>query len=119
MTRLSEATASRITEILDSRSFTVKYDDEQGPAVTITSASSLEHRFVINSVAGGTFTTTESPGLHSDSSETFQRSDLESCLEAIRKWMERIKDMQADWIMDEFGGIADRNPSLPLGKTRH
>lgn len=119
MTRLSETMKSRITEVLNPGSFMVKYDDERGPAVTITCASSPEHWFVINSIAGGTFTTDECPGVRSDSSETFQRSDLESCLDAIRNWMERVKDSQADWIMDEFGGIADRNPSLPLGKTRN
>ncbi len=116
MSRLSEATKSRITEVLNStyftqQGFTVKYDDENNPMVTITFSDSPEYQFAINSTNNDGFTTSECPGIHSDTAETFQRSDLELCVNAIKEWVKRIIDRKGDWILDMFGGVADSNPS--------
>jgi hypothetical protein len=117
MFRLSTAMKSRITEVLDStyfkqQGFTVKYDDENNPLTIITVSSSPEYRFVIHSIPENAFATSESPGIRSDAAETFQRNDFELCMNAIRDWAERVRDSQRDWILDEFGGAADRDPSL-------
>ena len=119
MTRLSELTKNKIAEVLDATCFTqhiytVKCDDENNPMVTIASSAGPGYQFVINSADdGNTFTTNECPGIHSDAAETFQRSDFELCIAAIVEWAKRIVDRETDWIMDEFGGVADRNPSIP------
>jgi hypothetical protein len=118
MTRLDEVTKNKITRVLDSKyftqhGFTMKYDDENNPMVTITLSGSPEYQFVIHSTDRGDFTTSERPGIHLDAAETFQRGNFELCMDAIKEWAKRIVDREADWIMDEFGGVADRNPSLP------
>ncbi len=115
MARLSAVRQNRIAEALNSTYFTqqgfsVKYGDEENPMVTITFSSRPEYQFVI-SFNDGVFTTSECPGIHLDAAETFQRSDIEPCINAIKDWAERILDKQRDWIMDEFGGVADSNPS--------
>ena len=117
MAGLSTVTKNRIAEALAStyltqHSFTVKYDDENNPIVTIIYTGSPECQFVISSTDNGAFTTSECPGIHLDAAETFRRSDLDLCISAIGEWVERIADRQRDWILDEFGGVADRNPSL-------
>jgi hypothetical protein len=117
MDGLSPAMKDRITEVLDStrytqQGFTVTYDDGNNPLATITVSSSPECRFVLSSTSEGAFTTSESPGIHSDMAETFPRGDFELCMKAIRDWVRRIIDRQNDWILDEFGGVADRDPSL-------
>lgn len=124
MARLSAVTKSRITEVLDStyftqQGFTVKYDDENNPMVTITFSGSPEYQFVINSTYNGVFTTSECPGIHLDAAETFQRSNFELCINSIKEWVERIIDRQKDWIMDEFGGVADSNPSYKKWGKNH
>jgi hypothetical protein len=107
----------RITEVLDStpftqQGFTLEYDDRDSPVVTITFSSSPEFQFVIRSTDDGMFTTSERPGLRLAATETFPRSHFEQCLTAIKEWVERIVERQKDWIMDEFGGVADMNPAL-------
>jgi hypothetical protein len=119
MTRLGEVTKNQITKVLDAtyftqQGFTVKYHDEDNPLVTITFSASPDYRFVIHSTCNvDAFTTNECPGMRSDTAETFQRSNLELCVNAIKEWAKRIVDRETDWIMDEFGGVADRNPSVP------
>ena len=117
MAGVSAVSKARITEVLDSTKFTqrgfeLEYDDGENPVVTITFSSSPEFRFVISSTHDGTFTTSEQPGIHLAATETFHRSHFEACIGAIREWVERIVDRQRDWIMDEFGGVADMNPAL-------
>ncbi len=118
MARLSTDMKNRIAEVLDSthftrHGFTMKCDDERDAlAAIITLSGSPEYRFVLNSTSEGAFTTSESPGIRSDAAETFQRVDFELCMNAIRCWVGRIIDAQRDWMLDEFGGVADRNPSL-------
>ena len=123
MGSLSAVTKNEITKILDSthftqHGFTVKYDDEDNLPLNITFSSRPEYRFVINSNhdANG-FTTTECPGTRSESAETFQRTDIGLCLQAVREWTERVaeREKERDWILDEFGGVADMNPSLRKG----
>lgn len=79
------------------------------PQAVITFLSRPEFRFLIGWSDHG-FTTTESPGMHSDEPETFQRSDFDLCVEAIKRWAERIRDREGDSFLDEFGGVADRMP---------
>jgi hypothetical protein len=115
MSWLNADAKSRITEILDSTSFTqkgftVKFDDEDDPRVTITFSDTPEYRFIMNSTQNDEFITSESPGIHSDASETFQRSHFELCMNAIKAWVGRIIDRRGDWILDEFGGVGDINP---------
>jgi hypothetical protein len=117
MTGLSAVSKIRITEVLDStqfrqQGFTVTYDDRDNPMVTITFARSPEYQFVISSTHDGMFTTSERPGIRLPATETFPRSHFELCISAIKEWVERIIDRQNDWIMDEFGGVADMNPAL-------
>jgi hypothetical protein len=118
MAGLSPVMKNKITAVLDATYFTqhgfiVKYDDENNRMVSITFSARPEYQFVINSNHSvDAFTTSECPGIiHLDATETFQRSDFEQCVNAIKKWTERIIDRQKDWIMDEFGGVADSNPS--------
>ncbi len=116
MAVLSAATKSKISEVFDAEhlrqhAFNVTYDDINNPILTITFSAYPEYQFVINSTYSGAFTTSECPGIHSDATETFQRGDLELCINAIKEWAERVIDRQKDWILDEFGGVADRNPS--------
>lgn len=115
MATLREAARSRITEILDGtrythESFLVTHDGEGDCLAAITLSSSPEYRFTISATDDGVFTTSECPSIHQDSEETFRRDDLESCINAIKEWVERISDKENDWIMDEFGGVADSTP---------
>ena len=117
MEGLSAAAKNRITEALAATSYTqrgfnVKFDDENNPVAAITYSSRPECRFAINAVNDGAFETSESPGTHSDEAEIFQRSNFELCVHAVKDWVERIVERERDWILDEFGGVADRNPSL-------
>ena len=117
MTGLSTDMKNRIAEVLDSthftqHGFTMKYDDESDAMAIIALSGSPEYRFVINSTSEGAFSTSESPGIGSDAAETFQRNNFELCMNAMRCWVGRIIDEQKDWMLDEFGGVADRNPSL-------
>jgi hypothetical protein len=114
--RLSELAKHRIREVLGATSytqtgFTVMFDDENNPLAIITFSPSPEYQFVIHSTHNSVFTTSESPGAHSDTAETFQRSNFELCIHALKEWTERIIARQGDWILDEFGGVADSNPS--------
>jgi len=116
MTGLKADQKSRILEALDAThykqgGFTVRYGDENNPAAAITFSSSPEYRFVINLTGNGAFATSECPGIHLNEAETFQRSNFELCVPAIKDWAERIADRQSDSILDEFGGVADRLPS--------
>ena len=106
---------NKITEALEAttfrqRGFGVDYDDKNDALVTITR---FAYRFAIVSTDNG-FTTNEYPGVASEKTEAFQRSDFESCIRAIREWVERIVDREEAAILDEFGGVADRDPSLHL-----
>jgi hypothetical protein len=117
MAGLSADGRNRIPGILDAtsyrqRGFAVKFDNENNPVAIITFASSPEYQFIISLEGNGAFTTTECPGIHRYEAETFQRSDFEACANAIKEWVERISDRERDWILDEFGGVADRNPNL-------
>ncbi len=105
----------RIFEALDAtsfrqRGFHVDYDEKNDVLVTITR---FTYRFTLNSTDAG-FVTGEYPGIASEKAEIMQRSDFESCLRAIREWATRILDREESAILDEFGGVADRDPSLPL-----
>jgi hypothetical protein len=116
MAGLNAVAKNRITEVLDStcfrqQGFTVKYDDERNPIVTITASSSSEYRFAINSIDNDAFVTIECPGIHVDAAETFQQHSFELCINAIKEWVDRIIDREKDWMLDEFGGAADRTPS--------
>jgi hypothetical protein len=110
MTRLSEAAKNEIAKVLDAtyftqHGFTVKYDDENNPMVTITFSACPGYQFVINSTDDViVFTTSERPGIHLDAAETFQRSNFELCLNAIKEWTERIIERRKASILDEFGG---------------
>jgi len=110
MTRLGEVTREKITKVLDAtyygqHGFAVKYDDENNPVVTITFSACPEYQFVINSTNNvNVFTTSECPGIHLDTAETFQRSNFELCINAIKEWTERIIDRRKASILDEFGG---------------
>jgi hypothetical protein len=110
MAGLSRVTKNRITKVLDAtcftqQGFTVKYDDGNNLMVTITFSDCPEYQFVINATYNvDAFTTRECPGIHLDAAETFQRSDFELCLNAIKEWAERIFESQKDSIIDEFGG---------------
>jgi hypothetical protein len=113
----SAVSKTRIAEVLDStqftqQGFTLRYDDRDNPTVTITFSRSPEFQFVIGSTQDGMFTTSERPGIHLAAAETFQRSHFELCISAMKQWVQRIIDGQNDWIMDEFGGVADMNPAL-------
>ena len=117
MAGLNTEKKDRIIEVLDASNckrsgFTLKYDDERNPVAIITYSSRREYLFIIDSTDYDSFTTRESPGINSDEAETFQRSSFEVCTSAIREWVERIIEREKDWILDEFGGVADRNPSL-------
>jgi hypothetical protein len=117
MAGLSAVAKSRIAGVLDStrfklQGFAVKYDDESGPVATITFSSSPECQFIISSIDNDAFATSERPGIHSDKAETFSRANFEICVQAIKEWIERIIDEENDWILDEFGGAADRTPSF-------
>jgi hypothetical protein len=113
MGSLSEVTKSRIIQILNAREgFFAKYDDKTNPVVTITFSARPEYQFTINATQNGdVITTSESPGTLSDTTEIFQKSDFEQCVTAIKGWMERIIERERDWMMDEFGGVADRSPN--------
>lgn len=118
MIQLSAAMRSRIQEILegaDSQGFRAKYDDNN-PVALITYSAVPEYHFQLDSETDGSFRTRECPGIRSDEAEVFQRSSLELCVDAIGHWVERIIDRRDAWIMDEFGGVADRNPSLSVDK---
>lgn len=109
MTRVGEVAKNKITKILDAtyytqHGFTVKYDDENHPMVTITFSACPEYQFVINSTHVNVFTTSECPGIHLDAAETFQRSNFELCMNAIKEWTERIMERRNASILDEFGG---------------
>lgn len=113
MPGLSAAMKSQIAETLEStsfrqRGFSVDYNDRNDVLAAITR---FAYRFAIASTDNGLLTS-EYPGIASNKEETFQRSDFESCLRAIREWVERIVDQDESAILDEFGGVADRNPSL-------
>ncbi len=116
MAGLSDIMKNKITQVLAAtyfteHGFTVKYDDKK-PMADITLSSRPEYRFVINSSPGvNAFTTSESPGVHSDAAETFHRGNFDLCLGALKEWTDRIIDREKDWMMDEFGGVADRSPS--------
>jgi hypothetical protein len=117
MAGLSADGKNRIPGILDATSykqcgFIVKFEDESNPVAIITFSSSPEYSFAISSADDGAFATTECPGIHRYEAETFPRSDFEACAYAIKEWVERISDRERDWILDEFGGVADRNPNL-------
>ncbi len=116
MAGFSEVMKNRIAEVLGSscsakQDFAVMYDDESSPKVTISYQVSPEYRFVINSTGKDAFTTSERPGIRSDAAESFQRSNFELCIDALKEWVERIHDRQKDWMLDEFGGAADIDPS--------
>lgn len=118
MAGLSAGAKDQIAAVLDSKDFaqngfTIRYDDEKNPVATITVSSTPEYQFIINSANEGEFTTSECPGIHLDTAETFQRSNFGLCIDGIEEWAKRIVDKEKDWMMDEFGGVADRNPSLP------
>ena len=125
MTRLSADTKNMITEILNAacstqNGFTVKYDDENNPMVAITFSSRPEYQFAICSTDDfNAFTTSECPGIHSDEAEAFQRSNFELCVNAIKEWVGRIIDNERDWILDEFGGVADSDPAYGQGGKNH
>ena len=115
MAKLSTIEKDRISETLDSTRFTqhgfsIKYDDENNPVAIITFSSHPDFRFVVHFAGNGTFSTSECPGIHSDEAETFQRNNFELCIIAVREWVKRIIDREGDWILDEFGGVADRTP---------
>jgi len=117
MAGLSAVMKTRILEVLDATSFRqsgfgVMYGDEKDASATIRFSARPEYRFVIGLTENG-FITSECPGVKSDRMEVFQRGDYELCLQAIRAWAARIVDSEADDILDEFGGVADRNPYLP------
>ena len=119
MPGLGEATKNRIAALLDStcfkqRGFTVQYDDETNPVAIIIFSATPEYRFVLHST-GKAFATSECPGLNSDEPETFQRSTVELCLNAIQKWVERVYDRWGDAVLDEYGGVGDRDPWNPYG----
>ena len=116
MAGLSEVMKNRIADVLGSSSFAkqdfaVTYGDESNPIVTVTYLGSPEYRFVINSTGKDAFTTSECPGIRSDAAESFQRSSFELCINALKAWVERINNRQDDWMLDEFGGAADTDPS--------
>jgi hypothetical protein len=124
MATLNEVTKRRVTEGLDSTSytqqdFTVKYGDENNPLAIITFSSFPECQFVINSTHHDAFTTSECPGVKTDGAEIFQRDNFELCINAIEEWVQRIIDRQNDWILDEFGGVADSNPSYTQRGKNH
>jgi hypothetical protein len=115
MARLNADEKNRIAAVLDStffrnHGFTVEYDGENNTMAIIAFSSSPECQFIINSTDNDAFTTQECPGVHSDAAETVQRNNFDLCLHAIKDWVERSIDRQEDWILDEFGGAADRNP---------
>lgn len=115
MASLSEGARVRISEVLDCTRFThegfhVEYEEEGSRLAAITFSSSPEYRFSIITTDDGVFTTSERPGIHRDSDESFQRIDVESCINAIKEWVDRIVEKESDWIMDEFGGVADSTP---------
>ena len=116
MAGLTEEMKNRITEILNAtrhtrQGFTVVYDDESNPVATIAFSGGTEYRFVISSTENGAFTTSECPGIHLDEAEIFQRSNLDLCITAVKDWSKRIIERQQDSILDEFGGVADSDPS--------
>jgi hypothetical protein len=122
MTRLDEVAKENISKVLDStyfkqHGFTMKFDEANNPLVAISYSSSPEYQFFVHSSDKGEFTTSERPGIHSDETETFQRSDFETCINAVKEWAKRIDDRETDWIMDEFGGVADRNPAIPIKQS--
>jgi hypothetical protein len=111
MPALSAVMKDRIMVVLDStryarQGFIVNYDDVKNPVATTIFSNSPEYRFVICTSESDGFITSETPG------GTFQRGNFESCMKALSDWANRIVDDQSDWILDEFGGAADRNPSL-------
>lgn len=117
MAGLSAGMKYRILEALDAtrfkqHGFGVKCGEENDVAVMIIFSARPEYRFVIGLTDNG-FTTSECPGVKSDRMEVFQRGDYELCMQAIQAWAARIVDKEADDILDEFGGVADRNPNLP------
>jgi hypothetical protein len=117
MAGMSAVINNRITAALETtsfgqRGFDVKHDGQDDSVVTIVFSARSEYQFAIDSTAGG-FITSERPGPKSDLTEAIQRGDIESCIQAIREWAERIADREAADILDEFGGVADRNPRLP------
>ena len=115
MPKLSAVMKSTVAEVLNStrfeqRGFAVKYNDAENPLVSITFPGPPEGEFLINAKESA-FSTVERPGVHSDTAETLQRSSFEICVAALKEWAERVIDKQQAWIMDEFGGVADSNPS--------
>jgi hypothetical protein len=117
MTGLGADSKSRIAEVLESTQFgqggfTVKFGEGEDPVVTITFASAPEFQFVISSTHDGSFITSECPGIRLAATETFERGQFGPCVSALEAWVERIVDRRRDWIMDEFGGVADMNPAL-------
>jgi hypothetical protein len=116
MPGLSAVMKDRILAALDATRYTrqgfiVNYDDEKNPAATISFSSSPEYRFLINTLDNEGFDTNESPGIHLDGAETFRRDNSELCMNALSNWVKRVAEIQSDWILDEFGGVADSNPS--------
>jgi hypothetical protein len=108
LTRSGEATKNEITKILDATHYThhgfiVEYDDENNPLVTITFSACPDYQFVIASNLN-VFTTRECPGIDVDAAETFQRSDFELCINAVKEWTYRIVERRKASILDEYGG---------------
>jgi hypothetical protein len=113
MSVLSAVMKDEIAGVLEGTTFKQRgfsVDHGSDASVTITR---FKYRFTIGSTETG-FMTTEFPGVASEKTETFDRSDFASCLRAIRDWVDRIVDREESFILDEFGGVADRDPSLPM-----
>jgi hypothetical protein len=108
--RLNAAAKNRIKDVLDATHFTrdafvVKYDDEGSRIADITFSARRNYQFAIDSTRDArVFATSECPGIHSEEAETFRRSSLDLCIDAITEWVKRIVDRHKDAVIDEFGG---------------
>ncbi len=108
MTQLRETTKKRIFAALDKSHFTssaysVEFSDDTTSFLTITFLPNKGFIFVANDTYSG-ITSSEAPGQHKLTSETFKHTSIEECLKAITPWTVRIlEDYRVhNPIIDEF-----------------
>ena len=111
MTQLRETTKKKIFAFLEKSHFTssaysVEFIDETSTFLEITFLPNKNFTFEANETYSG-LTTSEAPGLHKFTSESFKQTSIDECLKAIGPWTTRIlEDYRAhNPIIDEFESL--------------
>lgn len=108
MIQLRESTKRKITDLLNKSHFTasafsVTYEEESQDFLIISFIPNKVFKFTAEKTYSN-FSTTEAPGLHIVTEETFKREALDDCLKAISPWISRIlEDYRThNPLVDEF-----------------